>query len=73
VGAVRTASTPVAEESGGMVYQCRIVDDEQALDVLLADPVEIQNLVARLDQRFQAAGSYWLMRPPRMGRHRILP
>jgi hypothetical protein len=56
-----------------MVYQCRIVDDEQALDVLLADPVEIQNLVARLDQRFQAAGSYWLMRPPRMGRHRILP
>ena len=39
----------------------------------LAGPVGIQNSVTGLDQRFQAAGSYWLMRPPRMGRHRILP
>ena len=25
------------------------------------------------DQRFQAAASYWLIRPPRMGRRRIPP
>jgi hypothetical protein len=27
----------------------------------------------RCGQRFQAAGSYWLMRPPLIGRRRILP
>src|SRR6476646_9332335 len=29
--------------------------------------VGCQNSVIGLDQRFQAAGSYWLMRPPRIG------
>ena len=31
-----------------------------------------RNSVMGLDQRFQAADSYWLMRPPRIGRRRIL-
>jgi hypothetical protein len=35
-------------------------------------PVGFQNSVMGLDQLFQAADSYWLMRPPRIGRRRIL-
>jgi bifunctional non-homologous end joining protein LigD len=36
-------------------------------------PVEFQNPAMACDQRFQAAGSYWLISPPRTGRRRILP
>ena len=36
-------------------------------------PVGFQNSAVALDQRFQAAGSYSLMSPPRTGRRRILP
>ena len=37
------------------------------------DPVGFQNSATASDQRFQAAGSYWLISPPRTGRRRILP
>jgi hypothetical protein len=36
------------------------------------DPVGFQNLATAADQRFQAADSYWLIKPPRIGRRRIL-
>jgi hypothetical protein len=36
-------------------------------------PVGFQNSATVSDQRFQAAGSYSLMSPPRTGRRRILP
>src|SRR3954451_5363806 len=36
-------------------------------------PVGLQNSAMMSDQRFQAAASYWLIRPPRIGRRRILP
>ena len=35
--------------------------------------VGFQNSAAACDQRFHAAGSYWLISPPRIGRRRILP
>ena len=35
--------------------------------------VGFQNSATAADQRFQAAGSYWLIKPPRIGRRRILP
>ena len=35
--------------------------------------VGFQNSAMASDQRFQAAGSYWLISPPRTGRRRILP
>jgi hypothetical protein len=35
-----------------------------------ADRVGFQNPVPRRDLGFQAAGSYWLIRPPRIGRRR---
>ena len=38
-----------------------------------ADGVGFQNSATASDQRFQAAGSYSLIRPPRTGRRRILP
>jgi hypothetical protein len=31
-----------------------------------------RNSAAAADQRFQAANSYWLIKPPRIGRRRIL-
>jgi hypothetical protein len=37
------------------------------------DPAGFQNLALACDQRFQAAGSYWLISPPRIGRSRIRP
>jgi len=40
---------------------------------LRVDRVGFQNLTAACEQRFQAAGSYWLISPPRIGRRRILP
>jgi hypothetical protein len=47
------------------------------LDMLLADdlahPVGFQNPAAARDQRFQAAGSALLIKPPRTGRRRIGP
>ena len=43
------------------------------LDMLRSDPVGFQNSATASDQRFQAAGSYWLISPPRTGRRRILP
>jgi putative transposase len=39
----------------------------------LVTPVRFQNPHIGRDQRFQAAASYWLIRPPRIGRRRILP
>jgi hypothetical protein len=39
----------------------------------LSGGVGCQNVAMVLDQRFQAAASYSLMRPPRIGRRRILP
>jgi hypothetical protein len=36
-------------------------------------PVGFQNSATAADQRFQAADSYWLIKPPRIGRRRILP
>ena len=41
--------------------------------VALDRPVGFQNSATASDQRFQAAGSYSLMSPPRTGRRRILP
>jgi hypothetical protein len=38
-----------------------------------AEAVRFQNSATVSDQRFQAAGSYSLMSPPRTGRRRILP
>ena len=46
--------------------------EELALDASVA-PVGFQNSAMALDQRFQAADSYSLMSPPRIGRRRILP
>ena len=37
------------------------------------DPVGCQNSATASDQRFQAAASYSLIKPPRIGRRRILP
>ena len=39
----------------------------------LDEPVGFQNPAMAPDQRFQAAGSYSLSRPPRTGQRRILP
>ena len=50
-------------------YVVRWDDGHEALFV----PVGCQNSAAVRDQRFQAAGSYWLMRPPRIGRRQLLP
>ena len=41
--------------------------------LLLFRPVGFQNAGMAPDQRFQAAVSYSLRRPPRIGRRRILP
>ena len=38
-----------------------------------AEPVRCQNSAMVSDQRFQAAASYSLIKPPRIGRRRILP
>jgi len=46
---------------------------ETAAATWIATPVGCQNWAMGCDQRFQAAGSYSLIRPPRIGRRRILP
>jgi hypothetical protein len=41
--------------------------------IALARRVGFQNVAVVPDRRLQAAVSYSLMRPPKIGRHRILP
>jgi len=53
-------------EGGGAVVEVR-----QQVAGLFG--VGFQNSAGASDQRFQAAGSYSLIRPPRTGRHRIVP
>ena len=48
---------------GAAVFQPRVA----------AMPVGCQNSATASDQRFQAAASYSLIKPPRIGRRRILP
>jgi PPOX class probable F420-dependent enzyme len=50
-----------------------VADNRVLLAVTPAKPVGCQNAATASDLRFQAAGSYSLRRPPRMGRRRILP
>jgi hypothetical protein len=47
--------------------------DRRRADLVGQQLVGFQNSATVSDQRFQAAGSYSLMSPPRTGRRRILP
>jgi hypothetical protein len=62
---------PSSADEAAPAQDC--VRGDQALASQCSRPVEFQNLPRACDQRFQAAASYWLMRPPRIGRRRILP
>ena len=59
----------------GMVWLARV--DLDVINSLVPQATRLgvgfQNPAVVVDQGFQAAGSYWLISPPRTGRRRILP
>ena len=69
---VHPCSGSAASATSRRIRRCSLFGHQRFLAVGVC-PVGFQNSAMASDQRFQAAGSYWLIRPPRTGRRRILP